>query len=481
MSSWSRTPAPSASSAVPPTAEAPTVDPTDPPAEDPTLAQTGEDGVLDRILRVLAEAPAGSTAVSPERSGRDGTHDGPRVLVGPGDDAAVVRVPGDLVTTTDMLVEGQDFLADWLDPYRLGVKAAAQNLADVCAMGARPHSLVVSLAAPAETPASVLVGIMRGLRDEAARAGATVTGGDLSGGPCLVVSVTAQGALHGDPVLRSGAQEGDAVVLVGTVGHAAAGLDLLFDGLDVGHRPVDGRERPVDGRECPVDGSALSTDPATAGPVETQRAPRPWYAGAAALAERAPEPRPAGGRARIAHALIDVSDGLLGDLGRICRASGVSADLDPAAIDRLAAPLLPAARALDHEAGTSPEGIGRPHPDHSDPDRSHPGPAHLDRARHWVLTGGEDHGFLATVPESALDTLASTLDGARPPVPWERIGTVFPAGADGTAPGMVTLGGHPVDGDSFRHFSTAPTAPTAAPGADGRRGAGQAHEQEDAR
>lgn len=254
----------------------------------PTLKSLGEDGVLDRIL----------SRVSP------GTH----LVVGPGDDAAVSDLPGPTVTTTDMLVEGSDFLRDWFDPYRLGIKAAAQNLSDLYAMGATPHGLLMSLAAPEDTPITVIEEFTRGLNEEAQRAGAAIIGGDLSAGGLITVSITALGYLTDAPVLRSGAHPGDGVFLAGTVGHAAAGLDLLF----AGHRLGD---------------SATDTF------IETQLAPRPDYATAARL----PGWATAG---------IDASDGLSGDLGKVARMSGVDVELDPAAIDALATPLAPAARTL---------------------------------------------------------------------------------------------------------------------------------------
>lgn len=364
----------------------PAPDPAAPPEDSATLDALGEDGVLARIL---ARLPAADPA---------------QVSVGPGDDAAVSRIRGPLVTTADMLVEGEDFLPAWCDPVRLGIKAAAQNLADVRAMGAAPHGLVISLGAPGTTPVGVLTGIMDGFAAEAHRAGASVLGGDLSGGPCLIVSVTALGTLAGDPVLRSGARAGDAIVLAGTLGRAAAGLDLLLAGFAPEGTPPDTPPGTAPSDTAPDTGGPDSTsaagDPADrarlAALIEVQRAPRPDYAAAAAIAADA-------------HALIDASDGLAGDLGRVARASGVAAELDRAALTGLAAPLIPAARAL-----------GDPEP--------------AARALHWVLTGGEDHGFLAAV------------DPARIPVGWTRIGTC--RAGDG-----VSLDGEPVADTAFRHFT----------------------------
>jgi thiamine-monophosphate kinase len=324
-----------------------------------TLDDLGEDGVLRRILDRLPSEPARG------------------LLVGPGDDAAVSEPAGRLVSTTDMLVEDQDFRRDWLDARLLGIKAAAQNLADVVAMGAAPHGLLLSVGAPGHTPVDLLTSLMDGFAAEGRRAGAAVFGGDLSGAPCIVVSVTAFGTLTGSPVLRSGAQPGDAVVLAGTLGRAAAGLELLFAGV------APGEDRTLD----PV--------------IEVQRAPSPDYAAALRAAP-------------VAHAMIDASDGLSGDLNRLVIASGLRAELDRGALEELAGPLLPAARAL--AARGAP---GRP----------------AERALHWVLDGGEDHGFIAAMPEE------------RVPVGWVRIGTCR-AGQPG-----VELDGIPLTARGFSHFT----------------------------
>lgn len=331
----------------------------------PTLADIGEDGAISRILaRVRPHAD---------------------VLLGPGDDAAVSRIAGPLVTTADMLVEGEDFLLDWLDARRLGVKAAAQNLADVCAMGARPHGLLLSLAAPGSTPASVVERLVDGLVEEASRAGAALIGGDLSGGDRIVVSVTALGDLEGRPALtRSGARAGDDLVLAGTVGRAAAGLDLLFAGRRLG-----------------------DPDPDVDALIDSQLSPRPDYAAAAALAE-----------AGSGHALIDLSDGLASDLTRMLTASstaagdGLGAVLDAQAVRALAAPLLPAARAL----GMTDEDALR-----------------------WALTGGEDHGLLAAVAPGTA------------PVGWAKIGSI--AAAAGIACPGLDAGGALAGTGGFRHFA----------------------------
>jgi thiamine-monophosphate kinase len=246
---------------------------------------------------------------------------------GPGDDAAVVEVPdGRVVATTDVLVEGRHFRLDWSTPYDVGRKAAAQNLADVAAMGARPVALLVGFGAPASFPAASAVSLASGLADEAASVGASVVGGDVVSSDSVVVSVTAVGTLDGRaPVLRSGARVGDVVVVAGLLGGAAAGLAAL----------TAGRE-----------------DLAA---VAAHRVPSPPYADGVALAEAG------------ATSMIDVSDGLSGDLAHVGTASGVGFEIDVAALPVHAA-VAEAAAAL---------GIDE---------------------QEWVLGGGDDHALVATLP-----------------------------------------------------------------------------------
>ena len=209
------------------------------------------------------------------------------VLVGPGDDAAVVRAAdGRVVVTTDVLVEGVHFRTDWSSAYDIGRKAAAQNLADVVVMGAQPTALVVALVIPASTPVAWAEDLARGLASESGRAGAVIVGGDIASGPVLVISVTAFGDLQGrPPVTRGGAQVGDAVVLAGAPGRSAAGLAVL-------------------GRD---DANLVA---AYDDLVAVHRAPRPRYDAALALASLG------------ATAMIDTSDGLASELWHLARASG---------------------------------------------------------------------------------------------------------------------------------------------------------------
>lgn len=224
-------------------------------------------------------------------------------LLGPGDDAAVIAAPdGRYVVTTDMMIHGPDFRLAWSTPHDLGWKAAASNLADVAAMGAVPTALVVAIAAPADSPVSLLEGIADGLRDacNALAVGCGVVGGDLSVSATLTIAVTAFGDLEGRaPVLRSGARAGDVVAVAGVLGEAAASLRLLFaDAMDVNGEP----------------------DARLAGALRARTA-----------AQLAPTPPIAAGRLAAiagATAMLDLSDGLAIDAGRMAAASGVGIEFE---------------------------------------------------------------------------------------------------------------------------------------------------------
>jgi thiamine-monophosphate kinase len=327
------------------------------PSTVPTVADLSEEELLARIFPHL---PFGRTT-----------------LLGPGDDAAVLAAPdGRYVVSTDVLVEDRHFRRAWSDGVDVGRRAAAQNLADVAAMGARPSALVVSLVVPGDVPVAWVEGLARGLGDACREAGAGVVGGDLSGGDQIVVAVTVHGDLEGrDPVRRDGARAGDVLALAGTLGRSCAGLALL------------GAGRP-------------EVDPEA---VAVYRAPRPPL-------DAGPVAAAAG-----ATAMLDVSDGLLRDAGRLARAAGVVLDLaadgDPAATfaPDLAA-LATAAQALGVDPLT------------------------------WVLGGGEDHGLLATFPAGAVPdrfrvvgAVRSGLDAAA------SAGTVLVAGRPASA--LVTVHG----------------------------------------
>jgi thiamine-monophosphate kinase len=292
---------------------------------------------------------------------------GPRTLVGIGDDAAVLAVPdGRVVATTDFLLEGRHFRRDWSGPADIGHKAAARSLADLAAMGAEPSALLVALAAPPGLPVSWARELAEGLAAECARAGAHVIGGDTARADQVLLAVTGLGDLAGRaPVCRSGAAPGDLVAVAGPLGPAAAGLALLTAGL--------------------------SEDPLVA---EHLRPAPPYDAG--------PEAADLG-----ATAMIDVSDGLLADLGHVAAASGVRIDLVSGAL-RPGEPLLAAAR---HLSTIRTGEVTRPSAAGSPPEQDAP---RLEALR-WVLSGGEDHSLAATFPA-----------GTRLPPRWRVIGTVQP-------------------------------------------------------
>ncbi|MFD4429757.1 thiamine-phosphate kinase [Nocardia sp. NPDC058497] len=259
-----------------------------------TVRELGEFALIDRI--------------------NAGRQQAAHVLLGPGDDAALVAAPdGRFVVSTDMLVEGRHFRLDWSAPEDIGRKAIAQNAADIVAMGARPTAFVVALGCPADTPVPVVEGIADGMWAEAGRAGGSIAGGDLVLSEQLVVSVTAFGDLGGQTAItRAGAEAGDIVAVAGELGWSAAGLAVLSGGAD-------------------------SSDPAFAHALAAHRVPQPPYA---AVLDTA------GGV--IPNALTDVSDGLLADLGHLAEASGVAVDVHSTA---LADPELTAlARLLDADA-----------------------------------------------------------------------------------------------------------------------------------
>jgi len=290
---------------------------------------------------------------------------GPGTVLGIGDDAAVLAAPdGRVVATTDFLLEGRHFRREWSGPADIGHRAAVRSLADIAAMGAVATALLVAFAAPADLPAAWALGVAEGLAAESARAGASVAGGDVARFGAVLLAVTGLGDLQGrNPVTRSGARPGDVVAVAGPLGHSAAGLALLQAGL---------AEQPSGPAEL-------------AGLARAHLRPAPPY-------DAGPEAATLG-----ATAMIDVSDGLLADLGHIAQASGVAIDVRTAALDTAA--LGPAARALQASAPSVPRATGA----------GSPGATALG----WALTGGEDHSLAATFPP-----------GVPLPARWAVIGAV---------------------------------------------------------
>jgi thiamine-monophosphate kinase len=222
------------------------------------------------------------------------TFGGPRdgVLIGIGDDAALVKAPGSFLLTTDVLVEDQDFRRALHPPRLLGRKALNVNLSDIAAMGGRPLHALVGLAMPGDLEESWLRSFMAGLRGAARKANVALVGGDLSRADRIFISVTVTGAAR-SPVTRSGARPGDRIFVSGTLGDAAAGLRLL--------EGRGGRDKDAGARK---------------GLLKAFLDPSPRLELGATLARR-----------RLASAMIDLSDGLSVDLAHICRESGVGAEV----------------------------------------------------------------------------------------------------------------------------------------------------------
>jgi thiamine-monophosphate kinase len=295
-----------------------------------TIADFGEFGLISAIRAVLPPDPAD--------------------VIGIGDDGAVLPMPdGRVVASTDLLIDGRHFRRDWSAATDIGIKAAAQNLADIAAMGAYPTALLFGLAIPGTLAAAWVLDVAKGMAGECQRAGAFIAGGDVTSSDQIMLAITALGNMHGrDPVTRSGARPGDVIAISGPVGRSAAGLAVL----------------------------------------QASGAPDPSWSsdfGAMVAAHRRPQPDyPAGPAAAMAGAtaMIDISDGLVADLGHIADASGVRLDI--------AARQLPGTRPLMAVAAR----LG------SD-------------WRDWALQGGEDHALAATF-------------GAESTVPdgWTAIGSV---------------------------------------------------------
>ena len=224
------------------------------------VSSLGEDGIVE-LLRARFTA-------------RPGT-------VGIGDDAAVFTSPGErLVMTTDTLVEGADFSLDYFSGSDLGWKAVAVNVSDVAAMGSEPTHAAATLCLPPSTEVGFVADLIDGISDAAARWGVELVGGDLSSAERISLGITLLGHTA-QPVLRSGASPGDALLVSGALGGAAGGLQVL------------------------------QRDPAASGTlVERHRRPQARLELARLLRELS------------VTSMIDLSDGLIVDLRRLMTASG---------------------------------------------------------------------------------------------------------------------------------------------------------------
>ncbi len=290
------------------------------------------------------------------------------VVLGVGDDCAVLRLAGDLAVSIDTMVEGVHFRCDWSGAHDVGRKAVAACVSDAEAMGAVPIGLVVSLAAPAATPVEWVEEFAAGVREECANAGVQLVGGDTTSASQIVVTATVLADLAGRPALtRSGARPGQVLAMAGRLGWAAAGVAVLGRGF---------------------------------------RSPR-----AVVVAHRVPEPPYGEGRVAAeagASAMIDVSDGLLADLGHVARASGVTLDVDTSTLE-ISEPQQAVAAAI---------GGGDP--------------------LNFQLTGGDDHA------------LVGAFEPDRVPDGWRVIGRVLAGEA------QVLVDGRDWDGPAggWQHFSS---------------------------
>jgi thiamine-monophosphate kinase len=257
------------------------------------------------------------------------------VVKGIGDDCAVFHSSSGrvLLLTTDMLVEDIHFLRNTITPYQLGRKAIAVNLSDIAAMGGRPLVALISLAIPAKTEVEEIQEIYRGMREICGRYSVNIVGGDTVASPDnLIINVSLIGDANEQEVLyRSGARPGDKIYLTGTVGDSPAGLSILKHEIS---SPESLRRHFI----------------------KVHNEPEPLIKTGKVIAG-----------SRLATAMIDLSDGLLSDLGHICEESSVGALLFRDGI-----PHSEELKSLAAHAGFDP----------------------LD----FALSGGEDYVLLVTVP-----------------------------------------------------------------------------------
>ncbi len=328
------------------------------------LAGRGEFALLER----LGLLPPPGTAPAPGRSGDDA--------------AALPWGPGFLLFTADALVEGVHFRRDFVPARDLGYKALAVNASDVAAMGGTPWCFTVSLVAPGTLDEDWVAQLYQGLDEAASRFGCHLAGGDTAGGRDVVVSVALLGRAD-RPVYRSGARPGDDLYVSGWPGESAAGLALLERGE---------RSGPA---------------------VERHLRPEPRLALGAALA-----------RGELATAMLDVSDGLLQDLGHLLRASAVAAEVWAERI-----PLSPALEEAARAVSEDPLAL--------------------------ALAGGEDYELLFTAPPDRAAGVARAAEASA--VPVTRIGRIVP----GTGLRLLEQGRpRPLPRRTgFDHFAD-PTAPS---------------------
>lgn len=324
-----------------------------------TLRDVGEFGLIDRIERILPTSPL--------------------VLEGIGDDCAVVRF-GErlLLVSTDLFIEDVHFRRDWSSPADIGWKAAGASLSDIAAMGGVPLFCLTSLACPADTPSAMIEEMYHGMSGALSRFGAVIIGGDTTCVPAgLTIDVIVIGEAIGNRcVRRHGAEAGDPIIVTGQCGLSGAGLHALRNGHDAPEL------------------------------INAHRRPTPRISEGQWLARR-------GG----VHAMIDVSDGLLQDLGHLGAFSYLGMDVQS---DKL--PVHPILANYCKQHGLDP--------------------------KQFIGHGGEDYELVFTVAAEEADTL---LDAFHHEFRLETtiIGTVTDKWLG------VHVDGQPTDTSGFDHFKSA--------------------------
>lgn len=352
-----------------------------------TISDIGERGVLARILRIAGPPPEGTLGI--------------------GDDAAVIPSTGQLLLTTDVMVEGTHFEKAWFRPEEVGYKAMASNLSDAAAMCGRASHALVSLVLPSRTPVHAVERLYRGMLRLAKKEGVALIGGNLARGRTLSVTVALVGGFpHGEPVRRSGAQPGDKLYVTGQPGLAYLGLRLL-QRHSRRRRPATRRSDLWQSGERAVPGwrTALARS-------------HPW-ASRALKRFLTPEPRLRAARGLSVYrptALIDTSDGLGSDLRRLAE-SGKRIVVDAARL-----PLPRGFCGLAEALGQSPAEA--------------------------ALSGGEDYELLVALPADVADRLGP--DSVLAGVPLTAVGEV----TEGTAGVFLSAGGRltRLRARGFRHF-----------------------------
>lgn len=322
-----------------------------------SLKDLGEFGLIDRIA---SHATAGHG-----------------VVTGIGDDAAVTALsPGmQLLTSTDMLLEGVHFRRVWHDPRRLGRKSLAVNISDIAAMGGIPRWALLSLAVPADLSVEYLDDFTDGFLSMAAEHGVTLIGGDTcASSNGLIISVTMMGEQSPEKIVRrSGARPGDDIWVTGTLGDAAFGLSLL-ESSQSGNAPQPPSNLPLEG------GEVRPSKDIDEYFVSRLLDPSPRTRTGKLLAESG-----------LITAMIDISDGLLADFGHIAEMSAVGGVIQLDA--------LPLSGAFRQSCAQDPDALAS-----------------------YALAGGEDYELAFTCPPSAREKIKDIMKKCG--ISFTRVGIV---------------------------------------------------------